>query len=252
VSCTIAAALRHKGGEIAIEAKLLHQNSGSSTPAQSQSRAALVVAVIALGICLLVSPVSAFAGQSATGEAAFYPCTDCHPVTLDANGKPTKPLPNGMEKHEIVLEVHDILGDGDKACLACHDDPSRNPGKLILPDGSLVDITGDVSRVCQRCHFEKYRDWQAGVHGKNEPKCSAAGCHDPHTPSWIYVAALPPFQGTGVEVRAVWPREPFKPMASPPVPPPVYTPTALIVVAVIGFFYVLVIIGFLTLGRRKS
>jgi hypothetical protein len=41
-------------------------------------------------------------------------------------------------------------------------------------------------------------------------------------------------------------------MASPPEPPPLYTPTYLIVVAVIGFFFVLSIIGFLTLGRRKS
>jgi hypothetical protein len=36
-----------------------------------------------------------------------------------------------------------------------------------------------------------------------EAKCTAAGCHNPHTPSWIYVAALPPFQGTGIEVNAV-------------------------------------------------
>ncbi len=41
-------------------------------------------------------------------------------------------------------------------------------------------------------------------------------------------------------------------MASPPAPPPVYTPTSLIVISAIGFFIVLVIIGFLTLGRRKS
>lgn len=199
-----------------------------------------------------MSPASAHAGRSATGELAFYPCTDCHPVTLDAGGKPTKALPNGFEKHDIELEVHDILGAGDKACLACHDDPARNPGKLILPDGGLVDVTGEVSRVCQRCHAEKYRDWQTGVHGKRAEKCSSAGCHDPHTPSWIYVPALPPFQGTGIEVRATWPREPFTPMAGPPVEPPVYTPIWLTVLAIAGVFYSLVIIGFLTLGRRKS
>jgi len=236
----------------AIEATYLCQASGFRRPTRFLLRAAIVAAVLASGFALLAAPTRAYAGLSATGEAAFYPCTDCHPVTLGADGKPTRPLPNGMEKHEIELQMHDILGEGDKACLACHDDPSRNPGKLILPDGTLVDITGEVSRVCQRCHFEKYRDWQVGVHGKGQPKCSSAGCHDPHTPSWIYVAALPPFQGTGVEVRAVWPRQPFKPMASPPVAPPVYTPTWLIVVAVIGLFYVLVVVGFLTLGRRRS
>jgi len=172
-------------------------------------------------------------------------------VTLGADGKPTRPLPNGFEKHEIELEMHDILGVGDAACLACHDAPTKDPGKLILPDGSLVDITGDVSRVCQRCHFEKYRDWQVGVHGKREPKCTAAGCHDPHTPSWIFIPALPPFQGTGIEVRAVSQREPFKPMASPPVAPPVTTPMWLTIVASLGAVGSIGAIGFLTLGRPK-
>ncbi len=196
---------------------------------------------------------SAFAGHASTGELNFYPCTDCHPVTLGADGKPTKPLPNGMKKHEITLEVHDTLGSGDAACLFCHDDPSRNPGKLILPDGSLVDITGDISRVCQRCHFEKYKEFEIGMHGKRMDKCTSAGCHDPHTPSWIYVPALPPFQGTGMEVNAVgWDREPFKPFASPPVPPPVYTPTWLVVVALAGFLVVLSIVGYLVFGRSKA
>jgi fatty-acyl-CoA synthase len=118
--------------------------------------------------------------------------------------------------------------------------------------GETVDITGEVSRVCQRCHFEKYTDWQLGIHGRGQPKCSAAGCHDPHTPGWIYVAALPPFQGTGIEVRAVAPREPFTAMAPPPVEPPVTTPTWLVVIAVAGSLYAFAVIGFLTLGRRKA
>lgn len=205
-----------------------------------------------LSVLALVSfSAPAFAGSASTGELAFVPCTDCHPVTVGADGKPTKPLPNGFEKHEIELEMHDILGEGDKACLACHDDPSRDPGKLILPDGSFVDVTGDTSRVCQRCHFEKYRDWQVGVHGNHAEKCTSAGCHDAHTPSYIYVPALPPFQGTGMEVRAVSAREPFKPMASPPVPPPVYTPMWLTIAASFGAVILVGTVGFLVAGRPK-
>ncbi len=202
-------------------------------------------------LIILTFSASASAGKSSTGELAFHPCTDCHPVTVGADGEPTKPLPNGFEKHEIELEKHDILGEGDKACLACHDAPTKDPGKLLLPDGTFVDITGDVSRVCQRCHFEKYNQWQVGIHGKQAEKCTSAGCHDPHTPSWIYVPALPPFQGTGVEVRAVSAREPFKPMASPPVPPPVYTPTWLTVAAAIGAVAALGMVGFMISGRSK-
>lgn len=208
-----------------------------------------------LGVALLVAffafATTAFAAGSSTGELAFYPCTDCHPVAVGADGNPLRPLPKGFEKHKIELEVHDILGTDELACLACHDDPSRNPGKLVLPDGSLVDITGEISRVCQRCHFEKYREWEVGIHGKDAEKCSSAGCHDPHTPSWIYMAALPPFQGTGVEIRAVGEREPFKPLAGPPVAPPVQTPLWLVIATILGGLTSAGIISYLTLGRPK-
>jgi hypothetical protein len=211
-----------------------------------------LVALVILSLAFLFSASQlAFGGSASTGKLAFYPCTRCHPVILGDDGKPTRPLPNGFKKHEIKLEVHDALGQGDEACLACHDDPSRNPGMLILPDGSLVDIKGDVSRVCQRCHFEKYSDWQAGIHGKREPKCTAAGCHDPHTPSWIYVAPLPPFQGTGFEVRAVAERQAFKPFAGPPVAPPTETPTWLVVAALLGVVVAIGVVSYLILGRSK-
>lgn len=208
--------------------------------------------LVAVGLfAIWLSARSAYAGQASTGELAFYPCTRCHPVTLGPDQQPIPPLPNGFKKHAIELEVHDTLGTDDKACLACHDDPSRNPGKLLLPDGTLVDITGDVSRVCQRCHFEKYREWKVGIHGKDKPKCTSAGCHDPHTPSWIYISALPPFQGTGMQVRAVSNREPFKPFAGPPVDPPVDTPLSLVIVTVIGALVSGGALSLLLLGRSK-
>lgn len=220
-------------------------NSGARRPA-------LVIALIAMAIgASLVMAGPAFAGRAATGKLAFDPCTKCHPVYVDANGKPTKPLPGNMEKHQIELEVHDILGEGDKACLACHDDPTRNPGMVKLADSSLIPVTGDVSRVCQRCHFEKYREFTLGIHGKGEKKCSAQGCHDPHTPSWIYVPPLPPFLGTGLEVRAVGDKEPFTPLASPPLPAPVLTPRWLAVAAILGALYALGVIGYLVRGRLK-
>lgn len=241
-----------RGGVVAIDTKSLGSAARCLRPGGPGSRAAFTVwmTVFLLVIGLAVAS-SAFAGRSSTGELAFYPCTDCHPVTLGADGKPTKPLPVDMEQHEIKLEVHDTLGTDDQACLACHDDPSRDPGMLILPDGSLEPITGDVSKVCQRCHFEKYTEWQQGIHGKDLPKCTASGCHDPHTPSWIYIPALPPFQGTGLEVHAVWEREPFKPFAGPPVPPAVYTPTWLVIAALLAGVAVLGLLGYLILGGRK-
>lgn len=216
----------------------------------------LVTALVAALAWAILPAAIATAGQSATGELAFSPCDQCHPVYLDAAGNPTKPLPVGMKKHEIVLEAHDVLGTDDQACLRCHSAPTDNPGMLKLPDGSRVDINGapaELSRVCQTCHEEKYREWTEGAHGKSMPKCTAAGCHDAHTPSWIYLPALPPFQGTGVEMKAVGAttRQPFKPLAPPPLPPVVLTPGWLVVVVVLGAAAILGLVGYLVAGRAK-
>jgi hypothetical protein len=238
-------------GVSTIEATHERGSSHSSKPAYRAVRARVAVLVFTAGALASLVVSNAFAGQSSTGELAFHPCTQCHPVTLDESGTPSRPLPIGMSQHVVELEMHDILGDEDTVCLACHDDPARNPGMLFLADGSLVDITGDVSRVCQRCHFEKYREWQVGVHGKDEPKCSAAGCHDPHTPSWIYVGALPPFQGTGIEVRAVGEWQPFKPLAGPPIAPAVITPLWLVILTGLGAAVSAGMLGYLILGRPK-
>jgi len=211
----------------------------------------LTVFAVAFAILAIMPAAEAHARLSSSGELAFYPCDRCHPVFLGEDGLPTEPLPIGLEKHEVDLQVHDILGNEETACLACHDDPTRNPGKLILPDGTLVDIADDVSRVCQRCHFEKYQQWELGIHGKNQPKCTAAGCHNPHSPSWIYVEALPPFLATGIEVHAVSEREPFTPLASPPLPPPVHTPLWLTILTTVGTLASASIIGVLIVGRHK-
>ncbi|PKQ16276.1 MAG: hypothetical protein CVT67_05700 [Actinobacteria bacterium HGW-Actinobacteria-7] len=212
----------------------------------------ILLFVMTLLLSLSLSPPAAYAGQASTGELLFYPCTSCHPVTLGSDGKPSRPLPNGFEGHRIVLTSHDRLGKGDAACLVCHDDASKNPGKLKLIDGTLIDIKdGDISAVCYRCHSAKYQEWKDGTHGRHQPKCTAAGCHDPHTPSWIYVAPLRPFTGSGFQARAVSKRVAFSPLASPPSPPPVETPWWLRFLDTIGVLTVVGIAGVLILGRQQ-
>jgi hypothetical protein len=174
----------------------------------------------------------------------FYPCTQCHPVTInDATGQTSHPVPNNFKGHKIVLESHDVLGKGSDACLVCHDDPSRNPGLLHAVDGTLIDVkTGDIPLLCEKCHFEKYTEFRQGIHGKHFASCVVAGCHDPHSPGYIYIAALPPFLGTGFQVQPVGAdRVPFKPLMSPPLPPPTVNPTWYVVVTVIGLLVVVAI-----------
>jgi hypothetical protein len=203
------------------------------------------VALVAL------SAGSAFAGQASSGQLLFYPCTSCHPLdVIPGTEKPNRPLPGGFQGHAIKLVGHDKLGA--EACLACHDDMTRNPGMLKTIDGTLIDIkTGDVSLVCARCHSGKYAEFKAGTHGKHLASCVAQGCHDPHTPGFIYAPPLMPFVGTGFQFKVLATREPFKPLAAPAPDPPVETPWWVALVTVLGVAVAGGLVGMLALGRFK-
>jgi hypothetical protein len=201
---------------------------------------------------LLVSAVPAFAGQASTGQLFFYPCTSCHPVAAGSVEAGRK-FPNDFKGHEIVLIGHDKLGKGSEACVVCHDDAEKNPGMLKTIDGSLVEITGDVSLVCMKCHSAQYALWKAGAHGRGEAKCTAAGCHDPHTPGWIYAGPLLPFVGTGFQFRVLPTRQAFTPLMAPAPRgiPPVETPLWFAALVTLGVVVAGGLVGTLILGRSK-
>ena len=215
-------------------------------------RAALLAALLAV-ILVLLGTSTALAGQASTGELLFYPCTNCHPVT-DAQLAAGRTFPNGFKGHDIVLEGHDVLGKDEAACLVCHDDPTKNPGMLKTVDGSLVAVNGDVSLVCFRCHSAKYAEWKAGTHGKNQPGCTAAGCHDPHTPGFIYASALMPFTGVGFQFRVRPVKAAFMPLMAPAPKgiPPVVTPGWYLIVVIAGVLLVAGLIVALIRGRSSS
>ena len=202
--------------------------------------------VVLAGFALWLAP-PAFAGQAASGELFFDPCSDCHPVT----GDDPQGLPGDFEGHQIVLEGHDALGKGSSACLTCHDDPAKDPGMLKLADGTLIPITGDVSQVCYQCHSAKYSEFMAGTHGRMQSKCTSSGCHDPHTPGYIYASPLLPFVGSGFQFKILPEREPFIALPPPAPEAPVVTPTWFALLAALG----LVVAGsqaiMLTRGRRN-
>lgn len=174
----------------------------------------LCVTPIVLVLATALSPGTALAGRASSGQLLFYPCTRCHPI----GSKPASARPIKLKKHQIRLETHNVLAKGTRACLVCHDSPVRNPGKLRLTDGGLVDITGNVSLLCYRCHENKYLEWKAGFHGK-PGGCAAAGCHNPHAPTWIAFQPLLPYLGTTIEGKVVGDRQPFRALPGPPVIP---------------------------------
>lgn len=226
------------------------RSAGARRPVRdARGRRLLTLLALACAALLVLPAAQAVAGQASSGELLFYPCASCHPVRPGA--RVGAGLPNGFKGHGIVLEGHDALGRGDAACLACHDDPAKDPGKLKTADGGLVGITGDVARVCYRCHSAKYREWRAGTHGKGNPACTSAGCHDPHTPGFIYAEPLLPFTGSGFQFKAVSGRQAFSPLAPPPPAPPVETPWWLVASAAVGAVVAGGLAGTLVMGRSK-
>jgi hypothetical protein len=227
-------------------------------PSSSARLGSHLMRLVALGalvaLTALVLVPAAFAGQASTGELLFYPCTSCHPVSLiPGTDRPTKPLPNGFKGHAIVLEGHDKLGVGREACLACHDDPTRNPGMLKTVNGTLTDVkTGDIPAVCERCHSTKYKEFKAGTHGKHKPSCTSAGCHDPHTPQFIYASPLMPFVGTGFQFRVLPRRVAFRPLAMPAPDPATITPWWFVAVVVVAFVVAAVLVIRLVQGRSNQ
>ena len=186
----------------------MKQGPSANIARQEISVRTLLFALFALSAFLLFfSPARhAQAGKSSAGKLLFFPCDKCHPLGATR--------PNNFEGHEIKLEKHDRLGQGNAACFVCHESID-NPARLRLADGTLISIDGDVSQVCYRCHFEKYEAWKEGLHGK-QPGCTAAGCHNPHSPAWIAITPLPPFIGTTREVKVAGTgREPFEALPVP-------------------------------------
>ena len=188
-------------------------------------------AAITLCACVLLAALAtpAFAARAATGEPLFYPCTSCHPT-----GDPAQELPIDFSGHRVVLDGHAALGVDSEACLACHDDPARDPGMLKLADGTLVEMTGDVSRVCFPCHSAIYREFEDGIHGAGKQKCSSAGCHDPHTPGFIFAGGVLPFTGSGFQFPVLSEIATFTPMAGPPVEAEYHDPEYLRVLTLLG------------------
>lgn len=226
--------------------------SGAGGPARRARRAARAAAALAVALAMQAAfSAGAFASQASSGELLFYPCNACHPVSVDAAGKPTSWRPIDFEGHGIVLEGHDVLGEGSAACLACHEDQAVDPGMLKTIDGTLVEITGEIALVCQKCHSDKYADWVAGVHGKRKPSCSAQGCHDPHTPGAIYADPLLPFVGNGFQFTVLPERAVFRPLATPAPDPGVYTPDAFVTLVLLGSATAVVLLGALVVGKVK-
>lgn len=121
-----------------------------------------------------------------------YNCMECHKLlTARWHYDDQRPL---VEHKDIKLNH-----GNNRFCLNCHHPKNRNA--FVDYDGSEI-AEKDVVLLCAKCHGTTYRDWQAGVHGRQnghwnasqgeKTKLRCIQCHDPHSPKFKEMKPLPP------------------------------------------------------------
>lgn len=121
-----------------------------------------------------------------------YNCMECHKL-FPAKWHYDRP----MAEHQDIKLQH---GE-NRFCLNCHHPQNRTA--FVDYDGSEI-AQGDVVLLCAKCHGPTYRDWKAGVHGRQngfwkanqgeKTKLRCIQCHDPHSPKFQAMKPLPPLR----------------------------------------------------------
>lgn len=122
-----------------------------------------------------------------------YNCMECHKLLKQPKWKYDRP----MVEHQDIKLQH----GNNRFCLNCHHPANRNA--FVDYDGSEIK-QADVVMLCAKCHGTTYRDWQAGVHGRQNgywnkemgesTKLRCIQCHDPHHPVFQPMKPLPPLR----------------------------------------------------------
>lgn len=129
-----------------------------------------------------------------------YNCMECHQL-LPARWHYDRPL----NEHQDIRLDH----GNNRFCLNCHHPANRNA--FVDYDGSEIP-QAEVVQLCGKCHGTTYRDWQAGVHGRQNgawdkrlgtrTRLRCIQCHDPHAPQFPSMKPMAPLR---YPVRAAYP-----------------------------------------------
>lgn len=121
-----------------------------------------------------------------------YNCMECHKL-LQARWHYDRPV----NEHQDIKLQH---GE-NRFCLNCHHPTNRNA--FVDYDGAEIS-QADVVQLCAKCHGTIYRDWKAGVHGRQNgfwnasmgprTKLRCIQCHDPHSPKFQPMKPLAPLR----------------------------------------------------------
>ncbi len=141
------------------------------------------------------TPPRATKGLDLVKAGWAYNCMECHklfPARWHYGGE-DRPL----NEHKDVVLDH----GNNRFCLNCHHQTNRNA--FVDYDGSEI-VQTDVVKLCAKCHGTIYRDWEAGVHGRqngfwkadlgDKTRLRCIQCHDPHSPKFKSMPPLPPLK----------------------------------------------------------
>ncbi|HEY9172149.1 MAG TPA: hypothetical protein VI136_07695 [Verrucomicrobiae bacterium] len=139
------------------------------------------------------TPPRATKGLDLVKSGWTYNCMECHklfPARWHYDDRP-------FNEHKDIRLEH----GNNRFCLNCHHPTNRNA--FVDYDGAEI-AQADVVMLCAKCHGTIYRDWQAGVHGREngfwktdageKTKLRCIQCHDPHSPKFKPMKPLPPLK----------------------------------------------------------
>ncbi len=133
-------------------------------------------------------------------ELTQYPCQSCHGDTMHldpsldeavAAGSTCQSCHGDKAPTERFSHWHIELKHADAKvmqCATCHNYQDMNNLKTL--NGAPVSFD-HAYQVCRSCHFQQFKDWAGGAHGKRYkywqgPRVSmnCTGCHNPHDPGF--------------------------------------------------------------------
>lgn len=125
-----------------------------------------------------------FSVLSRQNKLTHFPCRNCHidGFNLSAEAK----NPRERRSHwdiELQHAPKDVM-----TCATCHQFGDLN--FLKKSNGEAVSFDQPYM-VCKSCHFQQFRDWSGGAHGKQykswlnpRVRFNCTSCHNPHRPAF--------------------------------------------------------------------
>lgn len=139
------------------------------------------------------TPPRATKGLDLVKSGWTYNCMECHklfPAKWHYDDRP-------FNEHKDIKLDHGT----NRFCLNCHHATNRNA--FADYDGAEIS-QANVVQLCAKCHGTIHRDWEAGVHGRqngfwnaamgDKTKLRCIQCHDPHSPKFKDMKPLSPLK----------------------------------------------------------